>query len=229
MPLDELQCLAGTLADRKGARHAEWIEAMQIATGRQHRGRSHHVATGCRSQEPTVESVQDGAQLTVVGELLIAVMQVAQQRERRIAGRQGGNAQGRFGRLALDDGMHRESQGADVDSGRGRHGVSHGTQKVGPLRLRSRAPHDVQSVGYQGVLEFQHLIGQLGDAGVGTSGKPTRFGGGQFESCRLRLNYIDQRLTQRVVVGCVGTPAFERFLQLDQPAVEARVGHGGVR
>ena len=71
---------------------------------------------------------------------------------------------------------------------------------------------------------------ELGDAGVVTAGSPARFGAGQIERHRLRLNRIEKRLTLREVFGCVRRASF-RAIPSDSssPRYSPALVTGGVR
>ena len=164
--LEQPRGLARALAHREGARDPERIEAVQVAPGGQHLGRAQQIAARCRADEPSVQGAQDRRHLVFLTEQAVGVGELREQREHRVV------VGDRAGRERL---RRRCAVGQRLDRAVIRSAavcrLGHREQHVDTLGGRTGASRDVQAVGDQRVLQFQHGLGERDDRGVGVTGR----------------------------------------------------------
>ena len=92
-------------------------------------------------------------------------------------------------------------------------------QQVDPLGLRHALADDVESVRDQGLFEFHQGEPEDGDPGRHVA-VPGGLGRHEVEGSALRLDQEGQRAPLGHRLGLQGTPALDRGLEVDQPAIE---------
>src|SRR5947209_6112437 len=85
MTIEQPRRLPGPIADGKGTRDPERVEAMQVPPGRQNRRRAQEIAAGSGTNEPAVERMQNGRKLGIRSEMTIDRSELAHHGIRRLA------------------------------------------------------------------------------------------------------------------------------------------------
>ena len=212
--------LALAVAHGKGRRHAEGVQAVQVAPGGQHVGVADQVAAGGGLQVAAIEGAHQALHFVVFTQQAVAAHQLTQCLGLGfvVAHQIGAELCVQLCLVGtIDQGIHEGS----VLRGFQTHGVGHDFERSQALLTGGGLAHDVQAFGNQRVFELEQLVLQLLDPGGGI----TLGGGhGQVDALRLLADQLGQAFAVLGLIGAHLLPTLDRLLQADQFFVQTRMG-----
>ena len=150
--------LFAPLLHREGARKSAGIEAVNVSSGRQDRGRAQQIAAHHRPNEPPVERAQEPVDLVFLRQEAVDILQRDDGRTGLRIATPAHDIERRIDRCTVDERLE-----ASIRALEAMIGLRHGGEKLEPFLAAGRRARDMQPMRDQRIFELEHGTLQIED------------------------------------------------------------------